>query len=82
MGNLNFTNRAVKLDIKNWGNQLIITVKNGPKNGFNVSEMYAIEDEAERLLKLLGCGEGKVGILIRETNRRLTIVVTPPTANK
>lgn len=82
MGDLNFMGRAVKLDIKNWGNQLIIIVKSGPKNGFNISEMYAIKDEIERLLKLLGCSDGKVEIFIRETAHRLTIMVTPPTVDK
>ena len=78
MNELNFIGRKVLMDIKHWGNQLIITIH----GGFNLSELDTIKEEMERLLKNLGCGGGDVKIYIRETTCRLTIVVTPLTDAK
>ncbi len=73
MNELNFMGRKVVMDIKHWGNQLIITIR----GGFNLSELDTIKEEAERLIKNLGCSDDNVKIYVRETTCRLTIVVTP-----
>jgi hypothetical protein len=74
MRELNFMNRLVRMDIRNWGVEIVITIY----SGFNVTELNAIKEEMEEWLKILGCGGGSVKIYVRETSHRLTIIVTPP----
>ncbi len=77
MQELNFSNRKVLLDIKYWGNQLIITIS----GGFNLSEMKTIKEEMGACFKNLGCDKGTVEIKINETANRLTCIATPPSEN-
>jgi hypothetical protein len=78
MREMNFMGRKVVVDIKNWGDKLLITIH----RGFNVSELNTIKEEIEEWLKILGCGGGSVEIHVRETAHRLTIIVTPPKHEK
>ncbi len=73
MKELNFLNRKVLMDVRYWGDKLVITIK----GGFNISEMKTIKEEMEKCFEDFGCDSGTIEISLNETSNRLTCIATP-----